>query len=87
MIVSMFGRICFHKILNVLVPFTIAASTYRLRFTFKTILLARRAYFVQLTAVIAITPLRRLGPSIPAIAIARIIPGKEIIISAIRMIT
>ena len=48
---------------------------------------ARRAYFVQLTAAMEITAFTRFGPSIPAIAIASTRPGKEIIISAIRMIT
>ena len=47
----------------------------------------RRAYLVHVTAVSAIIALTREPPMIPAMAIARMTPGKEIIISAIRMMT
>lgn len=56
-------------------------------FIFNTILRAKRAYLVQVTIVKAIIALIRLPPRIPAIAMASIIPGKEIIISEIRIIT
>lgn len=48
---------------------------------------ARRAYFDQLTIAIAMTAFFILAPIIPATAMARTIPGKEIIISESLMIT
>ena len=68
-------------------PLTTAASTKSRFFIFNTILRAKRAYLVQVTIVKAIIALIRLPPRIPAIAMASIIPGKEIIISEIRIIT
>ena len=81
------GTICFHKICVGLPPLTTAASTKSRFFIFNTILRAKRAYLVQVTIVKAIIALIRLPPRIPAIAMASIIPGKEIIISEIRIIT
>lgn len=50
-------------------------------------LLASLAYLGQLTTATAITAFFTLAPIIPATAIARTIPGKEIIISDILIIT
>ena len=64
-----------NKISLSLLPVSLAASTYN-SFYFKTILLESLAYLGQVTAEIAIIAFVILGPKSPAIAIARIIPGK-----------
>ena len=53
----------------------------------RTILLASLAYFVQVTAAIAIIEFFTLGFKSPAIAMARINPGNAIIISPSLIIT
>ena len=74
-----YSGVCFRSNFTVPVPFTTAASTYRFLFHFQNQLLCQDgAYFVQLTAVMAITPFRRFCPSIPAIANAIVFPEREI---------
>lgn len=87
MVVIMLGITYFIIMLPLFVPVTTAASIYRFCLIFRTILRASLAYFVQLTAEMAITAFTIFGPRRPAMAIASTRPGKEIIISAIRMIT
>ena len=64
-----------------------AAVTKSLWRIFSTRLRASRAYLVQLTTARAMIALRMLAPMRPATAMARTIPGKEIIMSETRMMT
>ena len=74
---KLFGKIYLNKISLSLLPVSLAASTYNSFFIFKTILLESLAYLGQVTAEIAMIAFVILGPKSPAIAIARIIPGKD----------
>src|SRR5438477_441213 len=68
---STFGRRCCQRIRTHDAPIALAASTNSRRRTDRICPRVRRAYTAQVTAAMAMMALERLGPSAPAIAIAR----------------